>query len=161
MSETAQKRTAGRLAVDGAYIIIASPGRTPQRVAIGGWTATEALGNAGHVGACWNAVEEHAGGKPENVAALVEALETLLATSTPAYDAILEVQSALADYRDGRQYSHPKHGELSLEEVKYCVVDPACGNDDIPADSDEQAAPAKAIEAARAVLARCRCKVPA
>jgi hypothetical protein len=43
---------------------------------------------------------------------------------------LLEVQVALACYRDGLPYIHPEHGELRLEEVKYCIVDPLCGNDE-------------------------------
>lgn len=43
---------------------------------------------------------------------------------------LLEVQTALACFRDGRPYISPEHGELRLEEVKYCIVDPLCGNDE-------------------------------
>ncbi len=42
-----------------------------------------------------------------------------------ARDALLCVQEALAAFRDGVPYVHPTHGQLSLEEVKYVLVDPA------------------------------------
>ena len=35
------------------------------------------------------------------------------------------VQLALANWRDGEDIIHPEHGILTLEEVKYLVVDPA------------------------------------
>jgi len=41
-----------------------------------------------------------------------------------ALEALRQVQIALACHRDGEAYIHPEHGELCLEEVKYCVVDP-------------------------------------
>jgi hypothetical protein len=40
-------------------------------------------------------------------------------------EALTFVQYALAQYRDNLPIIHPVHGELTLEEVKYCVVDPA------------------------------------
>ena len=48
-------------------------------------------------------------------------------------EALKFVQYALACDRDGEKIIHPIHGELCLEEVKYCVVDPvieelACTN---------------------------------
>lgn len=39
-------------------------------------------------------------------------------------EALEQVRDALACHRDGETYVHPEHGELCLEEVKYCVVDP-------------------------------------
>jgi methionine synthase II (cobalamin-independent) len=45
-----------------------------------------------------------------------------------AVDALKQVQIALAAHRDGEKYvhpDHPEHGEMTLEELKYCVVDPA------------------------------------
>jgi hypothetical protein len=36
-----------------------------------------------------------------------------------------DVQQALACMRDGKPYIHPEHGVLTLEEVKYTIVDPA------------------------------------
>ena len=39
-------------------------------------------------------------------------------------DALKFVQYALACFRDNEPIIHPEHGELYLEEVKYCVVDP-------------------------------------
>lgn len=44
-----------------------------------------------------------------------------------AFEALRMVQEALANWRDGEDVAlkHPKHGDLCLEEVKYCVVDPA------------------------------------
>lgn len=38
--------------------------------------------------------------------------------------ALRDVQEALACIRDNKPYIHPKHGTLSPEEVKYCIVDP-------------------------------------
>lgn len=43
----------------------------------------------------------------------------------PLVDALREVQTALAADRDGIHYEHPEYGAICLEEVKYCVVDPA------------------------------------
>jgi hypothetical protein len=41
-------------------------------------------------------------------------------------DALLFVQEAIALWRDGGPHlRHPEHGLLTLEEVKYCVVDDA------------------------------------
>lgn len=40
-------------------------------------------------------------------------------------DALVFIQEALANFRDGLDATlHPVHGLLKLEEVKYCVVDP-------------------------------------
>ena len=39
--------------------------------------------------------------------------------------ALEEVQRALACDRDGLTYTHPEHGAICLEEVKYLVVDEA------------------------------------
>jgi hypothetical protein len=45
---------------------------------------------------------------------------------TVALEALKDVQAALAGWRDGEEtYEHPEHGKLSLEEVKYCIVDQA------------------------------------
>ena len=40
-------------------------------------------------------------------------------------EALKAVQDALAAHRDGIPYVHPTHGPLTLEEVKYVIVDPA------------------------------------
>lgn len=41
-------------------------------------------------------------------------------------DALKFVQTALANWRDGKDITkHPVFGHLHLEEVKYCIVDTA------------------------------------
>ena len=53
---------------------------------------------------------------------------------SPAYEirklrkALRVVQSALAAHRDAQPFFLPYYGEVSLEEVKYLVVDPALGD---------------------------------
>ena len=48
----------------------------------------------------------------------------LIAAAPDMLEALQFVQKALADWRDGEDSTqHPVHGVLSLEEVKYCVVD--------------------------------------
>jgi len=42
-----------------------------------------------------------------------------------ALEALKQVQIALACHRDNLDYIHPQHGKICLEEVKYCIVDPA------------------------------------
>ena len=44
-------------------------------------------------------------------------------------EALLQVQNALACDRDGIPYVHPEHGEITLEEVKYLVVDKVLDNE--------------------------------
>ncbi len=42
-----------------------------------------------------------------------------------ATDIVLrEVQRALECYRDKTPYTHPTHGTITLEELKYLVIDP-------------------------------------
>ena len=54
-----------------------------------------------------------------------EADAVLIAAAPDLYAALREVQRALACDRDGIPYAHPVHGRITLEEVKYTVVDPA------------------------------------
>lgn len=56
------------------------------------------------------------------------------------YAALGHVQDALACYRDKAQYVHPEHGAISLEELKYLVVDPLLsGSDEVQAELEEEA----------------------
>ena len=55
----------------------------------------------------------------------VDADARLIASAPDLYAALREVQRALACDRDGIPYAHPVHGRITLEEVKYTVVDPA------------------------------------
>jgi hypothetical protein len=45
--------------------------------------------------------------------------------SSISFSALKEVQAALACFRDKKPYTHPVHGNISLEELKYLVVDTA------------------------------------
>lgn len=49
----------------------------------------------------------------------------LYAVAEELLEALRFVQTAIANFRDGLDYTlHPGYGALKLEEVKYCVVDP-------------------------------------
>lgn len=52
--------------------------------------------------------------------------------------ALTVVQTALACHRDNQPYVHPEHGRLALEEVKYLIVDPALGEEPVPASQEQQ-----------------------
>lgn len=54
----------------------------------------------------------------------------LYAASPDLLAALGDVQAALACLRDDVDYIHPKHGKISLEEVKYLIVDPAINKAD-------------------------------
>lgn len=56
---------------------------------------------------------------------LSEADLRLIAAAPEMLAALIEVQRAIANDRDGEQYTHPVHGKLALEEVKYLIVDAA------------------------------------
>jgi hypothetical protein len=48
----------------------------------------------------------------------------LIASAGKLVEALGEVQTALACYRDEARYVNPEHGIITLEELKYLVVDP-------------------------------------
>ena len=54
----------------------------------------------------------------------VQANARLISAAPDLLEALVFVQKALADWRDGKEGTHhPVHGRLNLEEVKYNVVD--------------------------------------
>jgi len=54
-----------------------------------------------------------------------ESTAELFAAAADMLDALRFVQKAIANFRDGLDFTdHHEHGALRLEEVKYCVVDP-------------------------------------
>jgi hypothetical protein len=60
------------------------------------------------------------------VLAEAEKYASLFAAAPALLEALKFAQTALADWRDGEDTTtHPEHGELNLEEVKYFVVDTA------------------------------------
>lgn len=91
MSETTAKRTAGRLrygrtepitgvtVTNGFWLQPVAKGDDIAEVYVSACrTVEEAEADAAHLAACWNAVEEHAGGDASNVAALHLALADAL-----------------------------------------------------------------------------------
>lgn len=56
---------------------------------------------------------------------VTEGQARLLNAAPQMLAALIEVQRAIANDRDGEQYTHHIHGKLALEEVKYLIVDAA------------------------------------
>jgi len=54
-----------------------------------------------------------------------EANARLIAAAPPMAEALEAAQAAIAAERDGDAYVHPVHGPMTLEEVKYVLIDPA------------------------------------
>lgn len=50
--------------------------------------------------------------------------EQYLAHGHELVGALSDVQDALAAHRDNMPYVHAMHGQITLEEVKYLIVDP-------------------------------------
>lgn len=55
----------------------------------------------------------------------VEAANAALIASAPSMlRALKDLQEAITCFRDGRPYYHPVLGQLSMEELKYNLIDP-------------------------------------